>query len=206
MILYIIRHGETIENFTNVHQHSDAILSEKGREQSKILATKLGELGIEQIISSPYNRARETTMIINNALQKPVIFDDNLVEYRRPSIIRNKDESSQEIIDLKKKIEEGWQINWRHSDEETFEEFKIRIFNFIKNIKDSSKGKVLIVTHGLTIRMILSMMIFGREMSANEFKKLFHFITCENTGITTCELYPDGNWGLISSNDCTHLK
>ncbi len=208
--IYLVRHGLSEGNISNIHQFSHTPLSDKGRSQAAFLANRFKNITLDQIVSSPFERARETAEIINTTLAKPISFDENLGEYRRPSAVWGKDQSLPEVSDLKNQIEKRWAEDWRHSDEETFTEFRSRVVKAIDNLLELDQQKILVVTHGLTIRMILAVMAFGPEVSAHEFRKLFHFFMTENTGITICEhhQYQDGRfqWKLITANDHEHLN
>lgn len=210
MRLYIVRHGQSEGNQIRVHQTPDTPLSDQGRHQAEFLAKRLAKIGLDQIVASPQTRAKETAEIINHSLSLPISFDENLVEYRRPSILMGRAWDDVEAEKLKAQIEERWHENWRHSDEETFGEYQARINAAIESLVSLNKEKILVVTHGLSIRMILALMGFGDSLKPEVFRKLFHFITVENTGITICErrqhLNGSWHWKLITANDHAHLE
>ncbi len=208
--IYLVRHGLSAGNLNKTHQNSETALTEKGREQAEFVGKRLKNLGIELVVSSSFSRARETAGIINQTLKQSIEFNDNLVEYRRPSIFHGKSYDESEAVKIRQEIEDRWHENWQHSDEETFIDFRSRVIKAIEGLLELDQQKILVVTHGLTIRMILAVMAFGPEVSAHEFRKLFHFFMTENTGITICEhhQYQDGRfqWKLITANDHEHLN
>lgn len=72
--IYIVRHGATrmnAESAVSVDRErgwSDVPLTEEGREEARKAAAKLKPLGIEALVSSDLERARETATIIGRAL------------------------------------------------------------------------------------------------------------------------------------------
>ena len=59
MILYIIRHGESLGN-TGEDTGTDPLLSSKGEEQAALLAARMAETQLDFIIASPLKRAIQT--------------------------------------------------------------------------------------------------------------------------------------------------
>ena len=79
----LLRHGESSGNAQGVWQgHAEFDLTERGRAQSRALAIRWQEEGLEftQVISSPQSRARQTAEIIAEMLSIPLEFDSNWVE------------------------------------------------------------------------------------------------------------------------------
>ena len=72
MKIFLIRHGETTGDIEDRYGGDyDDHLSEKGKQQSKELAEKLKNKGIELIFHSPRIRATETATIFINPPQFP---------------------------------------------------------------------------------------------------------------------------------------
>lgn len=81
MILYCVRHGESVYNATGrIQGQEDVPLSELGRQQGRAVAEALADRPIEALFSSPLARAAETAEAIGQALRLPVEFDDRLRE------------------------------------------------------------------------------------------------------------------------------
>ena len=66
MKIYLIRHGQSVDNVTKTISGSDTHLSDLGREQAKAIGQKLMDLGIkfDAVCSSSYRRASDTATII----------------------------------------------------------------------------------------------------------------------------------------------
>lgn len=95
---YIIRHGETILNAQHVRQGEEGALSESGRHQAETVGHYLKRFHIKCIISSTYERTRETSAIINTYLKVPVYYSELLVERRNPKEIIGKHRDSPEVV------------------------------------------------------------------------------------------------------------
>ena len=78
-IIYFVRHGETILNAQNIRQGPDGSLTEKGRAQALETAKRFPKhKGRPQIIiSSPYQRTRETAEIIAKELHLKIKYSNN---------------------------------------------------------------------------------------------------------------------------------
>lgn len=71
--LYLVRHGETIENVEQILQGlMPGHLSELGKQQAEGLATKLMGIPFSQMYVSDLNRTIETALILNEKLQLPM--------------------------------------------------------------------------------------------------------------------------------------
>src|SRR3989344_5020396 len=88
-LIYFVRHGETENNAKNIKQGPEGPLSEKGRAQALATAKRFPKhKGSPQvIISSPYERTKETAEIIARELNMKIEYSDLLVERRNPTEI-----------------------------------------------------------------------------------------------------------------------
>ena len=81
MIVYIIRHGETLANASGrIQGQTDSPLSPRGLQQCQRVAEALGSSRIEAVFSSPLRRARDSALPLAKALNLEVQLDDRLLE------------------------------------------------------------------------------------------------------------------------------
>ncbi len=81
MEIYIVRHGQTIWNASNLLQGSaDIELNEHGRALAEETGKNLEEISFDIIYSSPLIRAYETACLIRGDRDIPIICDDRLRE------------------------------------------------------------------------------------------------------------------------------
>ena len=205
MKVYFVRHGETEDNFDNVHQTADSKLSEHGIQQATLVAKRFQKIPIDVIISSDQHRAFTTASIINSVLQKPLVPNPLLREIKRPTEIEGKKRKDPEVMKIKKEIRENWhKADWHYSDEENYPELVGRFQQFINSLTTRKDENILVVTHGVTIKMIFLLTLLKEVMSPQLFHIFEHDLYLNNTGITLFEI-EDNTWRLITWNDHAHL-
>lgn len=205
MRVYLIRHGETENNSKRIHQDGSARLSSPGLEQAKNLAQRFEKIPIDTIISSPFERAKATAEII--ALQKNlgVTYSELFVERKRPSEIENKPTQNEKVLEIKRQIDDHYEdVSWHYSDEENAQDLKNRALKAKRYLVGIKSESVLVVTHGTIMRAIVSVMLFGEDLSPTQSLKMQKFLTNTNTGITLLR-FVEGKWKLLTWNDYAHL-
>jgi broad specificity phosphatase PhoE len=81
MVVYLIRHGESVFNAEGrIQGQTDIPLSDFGRQQAAVLAKALNPLSIDAIYASPLRRAMETAQPIAELLRLPIRTDERLKE------------------------------------------------------------------------------------------------------------------------------
>ncbi len=81
MILYLVRHGESLYNAERrIQGQSDVALSPLGLQQAGAIAAVLAKQPIDAIYASPLRRALETAQPLATALNLPIQLDDRLKE------------------------------------------------------------------------------------------------------------------------------
>jgi len=206
--IYFVRHGETILNAQRIRQGAEGALSEKGRTQAKFVGERLKEFPIDVIIASPYERTVESAGIINSFVNKPIEYSDLLMERRNPKEIIGKsydDPEVRKIIDrIDKSFHEG---SLRYSDEENFDDLKDRARKLLDYLQNRKEEKILCVTHGIFLTMVIAYMQYRDTLTAQEYVRLSYFNPANNAGITVCRYNPrerkneTGGWSLLAWND-----
>ena len=84
--LYIVRHGETVWNSEGrIQGHTDVGLSERGREQARLLAQRLKLVPFDAAYSSDLCRAADTAAVILEGRGVPLSPTPRLREYHKGS-------------------------------------------------------------------------------------------------------------------------
>lgn len=206
MKLYLIRHGQTLLNQSNVHQYSTTPLSEKGLLQAEVLARRLEHAHIDRIYSSPMLRAQQTAQVISKYSKKELITLDELREVKRPSQIEGRTHTDPVVLEIKKKLKENaHQMDWHYSDEENFFDVKKRVLTVMKSLEKHEDDSILLVTHGTFIKMFLAVALFEEDLTLAEFENINATFEITNTGITEFELQENSFWKIVTVNDTTHL-
>jgi broad specificity phosphatase PhoE len=205
--VYFVRHAESRDNALRKHQVASVGLSELGIKQAKCVTQRLVTKYIDAVISSPYERARQTAEFISAAVRKPIEFTALLTELKRPTAIEGRSYDDPEAVRIRCAITANLHDPaWRYADEETFFDARERAIQCITFITQLDKSNVLVITHGGILGMIIAVMLHGKGVGVGDFLKLRTFMRADNAGMTLCEYMSDKTWQLITWNDCAHLE
>jgi probable phosphoglycerate mutase len=206
MRYYFVRHGESVANAAGRYQTKSTPLSAAGRRQAQLLARRFDDITIDIILTSDYVRTLETAEIINQPLGVPIHETTLLQELHSPPELEGKVYDDPEARPVIKALERHWDDPlWHYSTEENLNDLLARAQLFCALLLDRDEERILVVTHGATLKMILTVMIFGDEASAPVFRKFNRSFDMSNTGITWCEHTDDGRWLVHGWNDVEHL-
>jgi len=205
---YLIRHGETVLNMQHIRQGEEGGLSENGRRQAERLGRHFKRFHITCIISSTYERARETATIINTFLKVPIIYSALFVERRNPSEIIGKPRDNPEIKQIIDKMDLAYHVDdYRFSDEENFIDLKKRARKCLSLLARQGARETVIVTHHVFLKILIAYLLYRERLHAADFVKLSFFNFSDNASITVCEFHPwkflsrTRGWQVISFND-----
>ncbi len=205
---YFVRHGETLLNAEHIRQGGDGALSPKGREQAEQVGKNLAHFPIRRIISSHYERARETAEIIHEHIHVPIIYSDLLIERRNPSEIVGKKTDEPEVTSVVDKIEGSYHDdNYRYSDEENFVDLKHRASRALSFLARHGAHETCVITHHVILKMLIAYLLYRERLTAREYAKLSFFNVSDNAGITICEYHPwkmfspTRGWKVVSYNE-----
>lgn len=198
MNLYLIRHARQDSKLCNVN----VPLSETGRKQAQLLGEELKDYGIDALYSSHYFRAKETAEIINRTLNVPLNIKEDLREIEYGDLEGNPDEYNKEhfkeFLDERDLLQQDIAFPNGENGEMVFE----RAFRVLKDIIRTDYENVAIVTHGGTIRSLVTG-ILGLDQK----DKLLFGLCLENTSITKlCYRKEKNRFYLEQFNVYGHLK
>lgn len=206
MKVYFVRHGESILNQQEIHQNGKVRLSNEGLKQAKKVAKRFQHVPVDVIISSSFIRAHQTAHEIGKKLNQDVITSELFVEFKRPTGIEGRSLYDPEVMAIKKKIVDNWHDpQWRYEDEETFYDIRDRAQEAIANIVARKDENILVVLHGQILRMMIAIMLFGKDVTIPQFQSMQRFLHLSNTGVTVCT-YTENQWSLLTFNDHSHLS
>ncbi len=173
MKLFLVRHGESIQNTKENYQlglpDHKVYLSEKGKRQAKEAGHFLQEYIKEQKIDlsqatlwvSPYERTRQTAEIINQYLNITKVKEDITLIEQRYGLFSDK-----EIELIKKQYPKEFQFydNYWQNDGKFYAKLPqgespydvaLRTRQFLETIFRDDSNPLVIVSHGTTIRTII---------------------------------------------------
>ena len=111
MNIYLVRHGESEANAQQVKQGTGGNLSTQGKQQAKFLAERLSRISLENIISSPVLRTKQTADIINKKLNLPLTYSPLFVERKTPTELIGKPLQSPEVTNAMQKMYDNYSDN-----------------------------------------------------------------------------------------------
>jgi broad specificity phosphatase PhoE len=195
--IYLVRHGETDWNKVGRFQGwTDIPLNELGIKQAENLQDYFKNIPLEAVFSSDSIRAIETAKLItkNQSSLK------NIQDQRLREIFCGAWEglTHQEIEQSGDNLEGYFldPINNPPRDGETIEQLSKRIENFFADIfsnNDFDNKKILIVSHGGTIRAIISMLL---KNTAELYSNLY----IQNCGVAEIRIENNGRRRLYALN------
>lgn len=205
--IYFVRHGQTQWNKQGMFQGSkDSPLTDEGVFQAEKLAEKFinENITFDKVYSSPLGRAFRTTEIITKDRYKIYPLD----EFKEISVGKME---GVVFLEFEKLHPDEYHnffnnpslYNPKSIEGESFESLMNRVhLGLNKIIKENSKGaRILVVTHGITLRGILSY-ISNKGVSIDNFSKE---PVPENTSITIVT-YSGGDFSIELFSDRSHLK
>ena len=205
---YFVRHGETILNEQHIRQGEDGGLSENGKRQAEAIGAYLKRFPIERIIASTYQRAKETSEIINKHLKVQIINSPLLAERKNPKEIIGKSTSDTEVVQIVDQMDNAYhEDEYRFSDEENFTDLKTRARKCLALLARQGAQETAVITHHHFLKMLVAYMLYRERLHSSDFTKLTFFNVSDNAGITVCEFSPlnifspTRGWRVISYND-----
>ena len=165
MIIYLIRHGESLSDVENLYGGTfDDHLTEKGKKEAKELAQKLKDKNIQVIFSSPYFRAKETAEILKGSLGWKLQIVDNIKERNSYGFLsgKNKDWAKKEYPEICANLK-GY--HYTIEGGERYEVFRERVALAWDEMTNSDYERIAVITHGGPIRCL-----FREVFKFGEFK------------------------------------
>lgn len=207
MNIYLIRHGQSEMNLGGVYQYTATPLSKSGVEEAQSLAERLKEAAIDVIYSSPFVRAKQTAEHIAAPTGKKVLVLDALQELRRPSEMEGKKDDDLIVKEIKRGMRENYaNKEWHYSDEENFWDLKQRIEQLMQLLQQEQAEHILLVTHGVVIKMFLALCVLRDKLTPELFLSFQDTLYLSTAGITQCHYSQQRDWMVLRMNDTAHLE
>ena len=158
MRIFVARHGQTAQNRDRVLQLPEHPLSDAGLAQARALGERLGELGVEAILTSDYARARMTAEAVRDATGATLEVVEQLRE-------RNfGDLRGTPYAQLTRDI---FAPEYRPPNGEDGPMFEARVAQawdrIVNRVESGLRGNLCVVTHGLVCRALVDRHLSGPE-------------------------------------------
>ncbi|MCM3721161.1 histidine phosphatase family protein [Solibacillus isronensis] len=160
--IYLTRHGETQWNIENRLQGSkNSQLTDKGIEHAIMLGNRLRNIDFSAIYTSPLERALQTANYIKSDKDVPIYTIENLKEMNFGDWEGKTKDEIEAVDNYKNEYHNFWHIPQMYNHKPHYGEglitFKRRVEEVLsKVISSNSDGNILIVTHAVVIKAILS--------------------------------------------------
>jgi broad specificity phosphatase PhoE len=206
LTMKLVRHGESMANLGQVvtHEVGDyAIpLSEHGMEQARLAGQRIGRDFVEGALaySSPYRRARQTLRGIYEGCGMPSPEPRRgLYEDPRLREVEHGYEPAAAQENLRKT--HGWfyyRFRGGESPADCYDRTSSFLESMMRQVERKQAERVLIVTHGLTIRCFVMRFL---HLSVEEFDSLANpancaVVTIAERGVLDEVQFTSGRWGV----------
>lgn len=150
--IFLLRHGDTGLTGRYVGA-SDVDISIEGREQVSLLSMELKEHNFDQVFLSPMKRCRQTFDVLG--LSCDVQVSDNLkeIDFGLWEL-----KSFSEILKTDKDLIDNWvnsPATFSFPGGESIKRFRSRVATFSHEILKNENEKVLVISHGGVIRLLI---------------------------------------------------
>lgn len=194
MILYCVRHGESVYNAERrIQGQSNVPLSPLGQKQSQAVAAALARLRIDAVYASPLSRALETAQIVANALELEVHVDERLQEINAGIF---QDLRFDEIAERHPREAARWRAgdpDFVIPDGESRRDLMKRGLAAFEEIRSKEFAQVVVVAHGGILAAALKALLeipaaqnpfnlYNASISRLEWTKRVRLLTLNETG------------------------
>ncbi len=197
--IYFIRHGQTDYNKKRIVQGSgvDSSLNADGIRESLAFYEKYRNIRFEAVLTSALKRTKETVnLFINEAIPHAAFASINEINWGIHEGKSPEPSTHDEYKAMIKAWKEG-RLDERIEGGESAAELGQRTSTFIEQLKQRRESKILICSHGRTLRALLCLM---KEEGLEHMDKYKH----DNTGLTKVQLH-HGKFEVLCINDTSHL-
>ncbi|WP_066714804.1 histidine phosphatase family protein [Clostridium sp. Marseille-P299] len=158
--IYFIRHAEP--DYTN-HNDRERPLTQKGKEDSKLVTQYLCDKNIDIVLSSPYVRAVDTVKDFAESFGYPILTVEDFRERKVDSIW---------IEDFYKFSKMQWDdFEYKLSDGESLREVQDRNINALMEVLKEYTGKNIVIgSHGTALSTIIN--YFEPTYSFDDFQRI----------------------------------
>lgn len=211
--IYLVRHGQSRSNDTGIMEDDMMTpLTSTGKKQAHILARRISKLHVDTLFSSPMERAKETAEIISRRIKIPTIINKYIYEKKKPIFFIGMNTRSKEFRNINDKFELGLLQEIRCKGGESFQDIVARADKFLVFLKKTKADNIVVVTHGVFIRVLIFRMLWGNKATLQNYFKFLHSTVTGNTGISLIVydkldkyLHVNNGWRLKCWNDSAHF-
>ena len=207
--VWFVRHAESRANVGGESRISgDSVLTERGRRQAVLVSERLKKVPVDAIISSTLVRAAETAAHIADKKETHFERHDLFVERKFPNELLGKHRRDEDTRQKYALWEQSFLYSGRRvGDGENYDLLFQRAKDIFSYIEERPEEKLIVVTHGYLMRMVVAHAYFGETLTAEMFRSFETVVKTTNTGIFEFMWNRKGikRWEVITWNDYAHL-
>jgi len=197
--IYILRHGETEYNRLRIVQGSgvDTSLNEKGRAQAQAFFNHYQHIPFEVVLTSALQRSQQTVELFGNkGIPTEHFTEINEIHWG----VHEGKKGNPQMVEHYKHLMDAWKsgnYDARLEEGESATELADRINRFLEQLKKRAEQKILICTHGRTLRCLMCLI---KGLPISEMDSIKH----RNTGLYLVH-FQKGEFQVEIENDHQHL-
>lgn len=214
MNVYLIRHGETIENRRHIHQPPNTDLSEKGNRQAERAGKCLRDKNLDFLLTSDLPRAVQTAKAIAEHTDLSIATDERLREIRRPTDLYGCSHYNPRTFHYV--LTSLWNRNnpdWHFKDAESIYEVNQRAKNVLAYFEELSEKyqNVAAVSHAVFIEVLEAFLCREGDPTMRDYFPIFSPLSkVPNGAITHLRLHRIDaenvcKWEVVELNHTAHL-
>lgn len=207
--VYFVRHGEGENNTRekNTYLGHTAALTARGREQARVIAERAANLEFDALISSPWLRTKETAEVISDKTGHSIEYSELFMERRCPESFIGRVFDDPETQRMQHEWIESIRTGGeRYLDGESFYDMKSRAARAWLYLDERTEETLLVVSHGLFLRMLFAFAVFGEGLTAALFYEIQESMRTENTGITIFQKSLEKEFGIHGDKERWRLR
>lgn len=200
MKLYLTRHGETEWNVARKLQGwGDSNLTEEGTRRAIKLGERLVDIDFDRIYSSPQGRALETARLIRGDKDTKIVTHDGLKELGLGLWEGMELDAIEDLYPNEYHLYRNKPNEYESLEGESFQDLFERVEAFLEEILAMDVENILIISHGITIKAIITII---KGLTLDEFSEL---PVLTGTALNICEV--NGNvLEMILEDDTSHIE
>ena len=128
------------------------------------------------------------------------------MERRNPTEIIGHEGGERGVREIIDRIDKSYHPDdLRVSDEENFTDLKKRARKLLAYISRKNAKRIIMVTHGIFLKMVVSYMLYGKSLTASQYNNLSYFNPINNASMAICSYthhwFKKNEWKLLVWND-----
>jgi broad specificity phosphatase PhoE len=210
VLVYFVRHGESASNAAPggmaLPLEQGDRLTERGFEQARAVAERLGDAGATRILASPLRRARETAEVIAERLDVEITEVEELRELRESEGFGDLSLEDQRLRRWSEWMaEHGATPDHSYQGGESFDEITERVLALQERLVADDVEITIAVSHGIFMRFFLMEVLLAGAFRPDQVRDLWQLasVNCgvcgfEHRDPELAETYARRPWRCLS--------